>query len=117
MEDTVSLGADECGRGYRFDYTFANVQRCAQGFANYLLSKGRGDGEVVVGYDQRFAAEHFGQAAAEGHGGQWLPRLVDGCGHPDANYLVLNRGAGGGGWHQHHRQPQSALGLWLQSAR
>lgn len=45
-------------------YTFANVRRCAQGFAQYLVSEDP-QASVVVGYDRRFLAEHFAAAAAE----------------------------------------------------
>ncbi|HEY64068.1 MAG TPA: phosphoglucomutase/phosphomannomutase family protein [Caldilineae bacterium] len=47
------------------DYTFANVRRCAQGFAAYLKRRGHADNGVVIGYDRRFASEHFAAAAAE----------------------------------------------------
>ena len=50
------------------DYTFDNVRRCAQGFADYLRST-RAKSElrrgVVVGGDRRFNSEHFAAAAAE----------------------------------------------------
>jgi len=47
------------------DYTFDNVRRCAQGFASFLQDTGAAGKGVVIGYDQRFAAEHFAAAAAE----------------------------------------------------
>lgn len=47
------------------DYTFDNVRRCAQGFAAFLQTTGAAEKGVVIGYDQRFAAEHFAAAAAE----------------------------------------------------
>lgn len=47
------------------DYTFDNVRRCAQGFASYLLEKGKTGQWVVVGHDKRFSSEHFAAAAAE----------------------------------------------------
>jgi len=47
------------------DYTFDNVRRCAQGFASFLQATGAAEKGVVIGYDQRFAAEHFAAAAAE----------------------------------------------------
>ena len=45
-------------------YTFANLRRCTQGFADYLMANGQ-TGSVVVGHDMRFLAEHFAVAAAE----------------------------------------------------
>jgi phosphomannomutase len=49
------------------EFTFANVERVSQAYADYLLSlinKTR-DGLVVVGYDRRFMSEHFARRAAE----------------------------------------------------
>ncbi|MCB2179587.1 phosphoglucomutase/phosphomannomutase family protein [bacterium] len=47
------------------EYTFHNLKRCAQGFANYLLEEGHAGKSVVVGYDKRFHSENFGAAVAE----------------------------------------------------
>ena len=47
------------------DYTYDNVRRCAQGVAQYVLDSGSQSRGVVVGYDRRFASEHFAQSAAE----------------------------------------------------
>ena len=47
------------------DYTFENVRLCAQGVAQYLLDSGKAGRGLVVGYDTRFASEHFAGAVAE----------------------------------------------------
>ncbi len=47
------------------DYTYDNVRRCAQGVAEWLTAAGTTAKGVIVGYDRRFASEHFAQAAAE----------------------------------------------------
>ena len=47
------------------DYTFDNVRRAAQGFASYLLEKGKKGQWVIVGHDKRFHSENFAAAAAE----------------------------------------------------
>jgi alpha-D-glucose phosphate-specific phosphoglucomutase len=47
------------------DYTFDNVRRCTQGFADYLVENGKQGQSVVVGYDMRFSGEHFAAAVAE----------------------------------------------------
>jgi phosphomannomutase len=47
------------------DYTFDNVRRCAQGFANHLLSKGNEGEGVIIGYDKRFQSEKFAEVSAE----------------------------------------------------
>jgi alpha-D-glucose phosphate-specific phosphoglucomutase len=64
-EVTIKFGTDGWRGVIGEDYTFANVRRCAQGFASYLLSKGYAGERVVVGHDKRFASEHFAAAAAE----------------------------------------------------
>ena len=61
----IHFGTDGWRARIAEDYTFDNVRRCAQGFANYLVAQDKGGADVVVGYDKRFAAEHFGAAAAE----------------------------------------------------
>ena len=65
MTHTIKFGTDGW-RGYvAEDYTFDNVRRCTQGFANYLIEGGNQGQEVVVGHDKRFSGEHFAAAAAE----------------------------------------------------
>ena len=39
-EVVIRFGTDGWRGQIAEDYTFANVRRCAQGFASYLLSKG-----------------------------------------------------------------------------
>jgi len=41
------------------------VRRCAQGFANYLLSLDKKSALVIVGHDKRFASENFAATVAE----------------------------------------------------
>ncbi len=65
MSHKIRFGTDGW-RGYiAEDYTFANVRRCTQGFATYLLQHGKIDEWVVVGHDKRFHSENFARAAAE----------------------------------------------------
>ena len=53
-------------RGYvAEDYTFDNVRRCSQGFANYLTEMGNQGQSIVVGHDKRFNGEGFAAAVAE----------------------------------------------------
>jgi phosphomannomutase len=61
----IHFGTDGWRARIAEDYTFENVRRAAQGFASYLADRGQKDAAVVVGYDKRFSAEHFGAAAAE----------------------------------------------------
>jgi phosphomannomutase len=65
MTQSIHFGTDGWRGRIAEDYTFANIRRCAQGFANYLLNKGAKDEWVIVGYDQRFSSENFAAAVAE----------------------------------------------------
>ena len=61
----IRFGTDGWRGRMADDYTFANVRRCAQGFANWLLDGGYGSQTVVVGHDKRFQGEFFAAAVAE----------------------------------------------------
>jgi phosphomannomutase len=65
MSQIIHFGTDGWRGRIAEDYTFENVRRCTQGFADYLLKKGQRDEWVVVGYDKRFHSENFAAAAAE----------------------------------------------------
>jgi phosphomannomutase len=65
MNTPIKFGTDGWRARIADDYTFDNVRRCAQGFANYLIQQGNQGAAVVIGHDRRFAAEHFAAAAAE----------------------------------------------------
>jgi phosphomannomutase len=65
MDFKIKFGTDGWRGVIADDYTFQNVRRCAQGFATYLLSKGKKDAKVIVGHDKRFSSENFASAAAE----------------------------------------------------
>jgi phosphomannomutase len=64
----IKFGTDGWRAVIAADYTFANVERVAQAYAEYL---GNRDHErshpqlVVVGFDRRFLSEHFAKRAAE----------------------------------------------------
>jgi len=65
MPNTIKFGTDGWRGFVAEDYTFDNVRRCSQGFADYLLEAGDQGKEVVVGHDKRFSGEHFAAAVAE----------------------------------------------------
>jgi phosphomannomutase len=65
MSEKIKFGTDGWRGMIAEDYTFNNVRRCAQGFADYLLGQGENNHWVVVGYDKRFQSESFAAAAAE----------------------------------------------------
>ncbi|MDQ3006292.1 MAG: phosphoglucomutase/phosphomannomutase family protein [Chloroflexota bacterium] len=65
MSNTIKFGTDGWRAVIADDYTFENVRRATQGFASYLVEKGKQGEWVVVGYDKRFHSENFAAAAAE----------------------------------------------------
>jgi len=65
MVGRIRFGTDGWRGRIAEDYTFDNVRRCTQGFADYLIGKGYRNASVVVGYDRRFHSENFATAVAE----------------------------------------------------
>jgi phosphomannomutase len=61
----IVFGTDGWRAKIADDYTFANVRRCAQAVAEYVLARGEQTRGIVIAYDRRFASEHFAAAAAE----------------------------------------------------
>ena len=72
----IRFGTDGWRGRMADDYTFANVRRCAQGFANWLLDGGHASQTVVVGHDKRFQGEYFAAAVAEVLAGNGLQVLL-----------------------------------------
>ena len=65
---TIKFGTDGWRGKIAEDYTFDNVRRCTQGFADYLKSIYQPDKlkrGVVVGGDRRFHSENFATVASE----------------------------------------------------
>lgn len=65
MTQPIIFGTDGWRGSIAEDYTFANVRRCSQGFADYMLKHGKKGEWIVIGYDKRFLSEFFAQSAAE----------------------------------------------------
>ncbi len=65
MASKIVFGTDGWRGVIAEDYTFDNVRRCAQGFASYMLEKGKAGQWFVIGHDKRFDSEYFALAAAE----------------------------------------------------
>ena len=61
----IKFGTDGWRAAIAEEYTFHNVRRCARGVAEYLQRTGAADRGVVVGWDRRFASEHFARACVE----------------------------------------------------
>jgi alpha-D-glucose phosphate-specific phosphoglucomutase len=97
MVQRIQFGTDGWRGVIAEDYTFDNVRRCAQGFANYLLKQGKTGGWVVVGYDKRFGSEHFAAAVAEILAGNGLRVYLTDSATPTPviAYAVVNKKAVG----------------------
>ncbi len=93
----IKFGTDGWRGKIAEDYTFNNVRRCAQGFARYLIDKGGAEKGVVVGYDRRFASEHFAAAAAEVLAANGIPVHLckEATPTPVISYSVVALEAGG----------------------
>jgi alpha-D-glucose phosphate-specific phosphoglucomutase len=97
MASVIRFGTDGWRGRIAEDYTFDNVRRCAQGFAEYLLGKGLAGQWVVVGYDQRFHSDNFAAAVAEVLAGNGLNVYLTDRATPTPviSFSVVNKGAVG----------------------
>jgi len=97
MSDSIIFGTDGWRASVAEDYTFDNVRRCTQGFADYLHELGIADKGTVIGYDQRYRSEHFAAAAAEVMAANGIRVLLtDGpTPTPVISYSVVAKGACG----------------------
>lgn len=97
MTHAIKFGTDGWRGVIAEDYTFDNVRRCAQGSAHYFLEHGARERGIVVGYDNRFASEHFAAAVAEVLAANGIPVLLTETGTPTPviSYAILaNKTAG-----------------------
>ena len=94
----IKFGTDGWRALIAEDYTFDNVRLCAQGTAALLKRYDLAGRGVVIGYDTRFASEHFAAAAAEVFAGNGVPTFL--CDKPAptpvAAYNLVSLHAGGG---------------------
>ncbi len=93
----IKFGTDGWRGVIAEDYTFANVRRAAQGTAHYFAQHGARERGIVVGYDNRFASEHFAAAAAQVLAANGIPVLLTETGTPTPviSYAILaNKTAG-----------------------
>jgi len=65
MKSSIIFGTDGWRGAIAEDYTFENVRCCTQGFADYLLGKGKKGQWIVVGHDKRFLSEYFARTVCE----------------------------------------------------
>jgi phosphomannomutase len=97
MPDIIRFGTDGWRGRIAEDYTFANIRRCTQGFADYLNNKGHKGEWVIVGYDQRFHSENFAMTVAEVLAGNHLRVYLTDKATPTPviAYSVINKKAVG----------------------
>jgi alpha-D-glucose phosphate-specific phosphoglucomutase len=95
MVQVIKFGTDGWRGHVAENYTFANVRRCTQGFAEYLADEGFQNSWVVVGHDRRYQGEQFAAAVAEVLVGNGLNvYLTDGpTPTPVISYAVVDKGA------------------------
>lgn len=97
MTFQIHFGTDGWRGVIAEEYTFDNVRRCAQGFANYMIATGNTGKWFIVGHDKRFGSEFFALAASEVLAGNGLNvYLTDGATPtPVIAYSVVHRKAAG----------------------
>lgn len=95
MSQQIKFGTDGWRGHVGEDYTFANVRRCAQGFATYLKNQDLEGDWVVVGHDRRYQGELFAAAVAEVLAGNGFKvYLTDGpTPTPVISYSVVDKNA------------------------
>jgi len=95
MVQEIKFGTDGWRGQVAENYTFANVRRCTQGFADYLIEQGFQDYWVIVGHDCRYQGEQFAAAAAEVLAGNGIRvYLTDGpTPTPVISYAVVDKKA------------------------
>lgn len=94
----IRFGTDGWRGRIAEEYTFDNLRRCGQGFANFLLTQGHQGKTVVVGYDMRFHSENFGAAVAEVLAGNGFKVFLtqEATPTPVISYAVVAKQAVGG---------------------
>lgn len=98
MPSGIKFGTDGWRAIIAEDYTFANVRICAQAVAEYLKEQGAAAAGLVVGYDTRFASEHFAAAVAEVVAANGVKVLLarQAIPTPVTSFAVIHHRAGGG---------------------
>ncbi|HLQ32286.1 MAG TPA: phosphoglucomutase/phosphomannomutase family protein [Chloroflexota bacterium] len=97
MSRIVRFGTDGWRAIVAEDYTYANVRDATQGTAEYVHEAGQAANGVVVGYDTRFASEHFAEAVAEVLAANGIKVYLTDTSVPTPviSFTVLDRKAGG----------------------
>lgn len=93
----IHFGTDGWRGRIAENYTFSAVRRCSYGFARYLEQTEGMEKPVVVGYDKRFASEHFAATAAEVLAAYGFKVLLTDrpTPTPTISYAAVDKGAAG----------------------
>ncbi len=97
MAQGIKFGTDGWRGRIADDYTFANLRRAAQGYADYLNAIGDAAKGVVVGYDNRFLGAQFARTVAEVMAGNGIKvyLTVGPTPTPVISFAILWKQAGG----------------------
>ncbi len=98
MTKEIKFGTDGWRAIIAEDFTFDNVRACAQSVAAYVKDEGLAARGLVVGYDTRFASEHFAAAVAEvlAANGVRVYLCQKATPTPVVSYGIIVKKAGGG---------------------
>ncbi len=93
----IKFGTDGWRAVIAREFTFANLERVAQAYAEFLKTQSD-QPFVVVGFDRRFLSEHFAQCAAEVMAGNGfrVARFTEAQPTPVISWAVKDLGATGG---------------------
>ena len=114
--DKLKFGTDGWRDVIGDRFTVVNVSRAAQAYAEHLLE--RGEGRVVVGYDNRFNGALFARKAAEVLAANGLEALMSNTSLPTPalSFAVKHYRAGGGVMLTASHNPPEYLGFKLKGA-
>lgn len=97
MATSIKFGTDGWRGKIAEDYTFDNVRLVTQATVEYLRAHGLDRRGLIVGYDTRFASEHFAATVAEVLAGNGIRAYLvhKPTPTPVASYSILTKKAGG----------------------
>jgi phosphomannomutase len=112
--DRLEFGTDGWRDVIADRFTFRNLARCAQAYAEHLLDQGQDS--VVIGYDTRFAGEQFAGLVAEVMAANGLTALLSATfvPTPALSFSVAHFHAGGGAMLTASHNPPQYNGLKLK---
>jgi phosphomannomutase len=97
MTVPIKFGTDGWRAVIADTYTYANVRRCAAGFATYLTHHNQQQRGLIIGYDTRFSSADFAAATAETMAGFNVPVFLSErpAPTPALSYSILDRQTAG----------------------